>query len=105
MFGYVWAIEMNEGRELYLKTYSGVDKIDQLLKEWGCKMRTFRWWRAPEMHMKAIVGVMAYSIYEQCAQGGVDGDWKLDKYMSHPEFKRVLECQMCEHKASSAFAL
>ena len=39
----VWAIEMNEARELYLKTYSGVDKIDQLLKEWGCKIRTFRW--------------------------------------------------------------
>ena len=50
--------------------------------------------------MKAIVGVMAYSIYEQCAQGGVDGDWKLDKYMSHPEFKRVLERQMCEYKAA-----
>ena len=38
-----WAIEMNEGRELYLKTYSGVGKIDQLLKEWTCKMRTFCW--------------------------------------------------------------
>ena len=96
----VWAIEMNEGRALYLKTYSGVDKIDQLLKEWGCKIRTFRWWRAPEMHMKAIVGVMAYSIYEQCAQGGVDAAWKLDKYMSHMEFKRVLERQMCEYKAA-----
>ena len=29
----IWAIEMNEGQELYLKSYSGVDKIDQLLKE------------------------------------------------------------------------
>ena len=29
----VWAIEINEGRELYLKTYSGVDKNYQLLKE------------------------------------------------------------------------
>ena len=63
----IWAIEMDEGRELYLKTYSGVDKIDQLLKEWDRKMITFHWLRAPEMHMPAIEGAMAYSIYEQCA--------------------------------------
>ncbi len=31
----VWGIEMNESHEYYLKTYSTVDKIDQLLKEWG----------------------------------------------------------------------
>jgi len=30
----VWAIEMNEGREIYLKTYSAVDKVDQMLTEW-----------------------------------------------------------------------
>jgi hypothetical protein len=28
-----WAIEMNEPRETYLKTYSAVDKIDQTLLE------------------------------------------------------------------------
>jgi len=30
----VWAIEMNEGRKTYLKTYSAGDKVDQMLKEW-----------------------------------------------------------------------
>ena len=59
-----WAIEMNEGRGLYLKTYSGMGKIDQLLKEWTCKMRMFCWWRAPEMHMMIIGEVMAYSVFE-----------------------------------------
>ena len=28
-------IEMNEGREFYLKFYNGVDKMDQMLKYWG----------------------------------------------------------------------
>ena len=28
-----WAIEMNERREIYVKTYSAVDKVDQMLKE------------------------------------------------------------------------
>ena len=55
-----------------------MDKIDQLLEEWGFKMITFCWWRAPKMHMKVIGGVMVYSIYEQCAQGGVDSKWKMD---------------------------
>ena len=31
----IWEIETNKGRELYLQIYSGVEKIDQLLKEWG----------------------------------------------------------------------
>jgi len=30
----VCAIELNEGRGIYLKTYSAVDKVDQMLKEW-----------------------------------------------------------------------
>ena len=31
----VWGIEMNEGCELYLKLYGAVDKVDQMLKDWG----------------------------------------------------------------------
>ncbi len=29
-----WGIEMNEARETYLKNYSAVDKIDQMLLGW-----------------------------------------------------------------------
>ena len=50
--------------------------------------------------MKAIGGVMTYSIYEQCAQGEVDSKWKTNKYMDRPEFKRIRERQMCEYKAA-----
>ncbi len=32
-----WGIEMNEAREIYLKTYSAIDKIDQMLLGWDVK--------------------------------------------------------------------
>jgi hypothetical protein len=40
-------IEMNEARETYLKTYSAVDKINQILLEWEVKYRSRRWWNTP----------------------------------------------------------
>ena len=78
-----------------------MDKIDQLLKEWCIRYVTWRWWHAPANHGKAIAGVMAYALYEQCAQGGVHPDWKLDKYMTAPEFRRRLSRQMCEYRAAA----
>ena len=39
----VWAIEMNEGREIYLKIYSTVDKVDQMLKEWQLDYISWEW--------------------------------------------------------------
>ncbi len=37
-----WGIEMNEALERYLKNYSAVDKIDQMLLGWDL---TYRSWR------------------------------------------------------------
>jgi hypothetical protein len=34
---------MNEARETYLKTYSDVDKIDQMLLGWDIKYKSWRW--------------------------------------------------------------
>ncbi len=34
-----WGIEMNEARETYLKTYSAIDKIDQMLLGWDIKYK------------------------------------------------------------------
>ncbi len=62
-----WGIEMNEAREIYLKNYSAVDKIDQMLLGWDLTYRSWRWWHAPTRHAKAIAMSMAYSLYLQCA--------------------------------------
>ncbi len=58
-----WGIEMNEAQETYLKNYSAVDKIDQMLLHWDLSYRSWRWWHAPTRHAKAIAMSMAYSLY------------------------------------------
>ena len=80
-----WAIEMNEARETYLKTYSAVDKIDQMLLEWNLKYVTWKWWHAPLRHGKAIAMSMAYSLHKLCAEGDVDPEWKVP-VISGPKF-------------------
>ena len=51
---------MNEARETYLKMYSAIDKIDQMLLGWDVKYKSWRWWHAPMRHAKAIAMSMAY---------------------------------------------
>ena len=96
----VWAIEMNEARDLYLFLYGGVDKIDQMLKEWNTDYVTWRWWHAPMKHFKSITGVMAYQMYLDCASGELDADWKVDKPMSHVSFRQKLGEQLCKYTAA-----
>ncbi len=68
---------MNEAQETYLKNYSAVDKIDQMLLHLDLSYRSQRWWHAPTRHAKAIAMSMAYSLYLQCAEGTVDPEWKV----------------------------
>ncbi len=93
----VWAIEMNEARELYLKTYSAVDEIDQMLKEWGIFDQTLRWWHAPMRLGKAIALCMAYEIYKMCTEGVVDPGWKIEKPLSGPQFSSIVSKKMCSY--------
>jgi hypothetical protein len=72
-----WGIEMNDARETYLKNYSAVDKIDQILLGWDLTYRSWRWWHAPARHVKAIAMSMAYSLYLQCSEDTVDPEWKV----------------------------
>ena len=95
-----WGIEMNFGREMYLKTYSAVDKIDQMLLLWNIRYRSWKWWHAPTRHGKAIAMSMAYSLYLQCAEGGVDPDWKV-KPVSGPQFRQKMSLQMVQYKSSN----
>ncbi len=80
-----WGIEMNEAREMYLKNFSAVDKIDQMLLGWDFPYRSWRWWHAPTRHAKEIAMSMAYSLYLQCAEGTVDPEWKVTP-VSGPRF-------------------
>jgi hypothetical protein len=93
-----WAIEMNEPRDTYLKTYSAVDKIDQTLLNYDINYRSWKWWHAPMRHAKAIAMSMAYNLYLQCSEGGVDPDWEVKPVLS-TQFKQKLSLQMVQYKA------
>ena len=93
-----WGIEMCNARELYLKNYSAVDKIDQALINWRVTYRSWRWWHAPMRHGKAIAMSMAYQLYLQCAEGGVDPDWKVPP-LSGRLFKKKMSYQMVNYRA------
>ena len=94
-----WGIEMNESRELYLKLYGAVDKIDQMLKDWGIDYICWRWWQAPMKHGKALALCMSWQMYRDCASGEVDPDWKLDKPLTSPQFRLNMGEQMCKYRA------
>ncbi len=93
-----WAIEMNKARDTYLKTYSSVDKIDQTLLNYNINYSSWKWWHAPMRHAKAIAMSMAYNLYVQCCEGGVDPEWKM-KAVTSTRFKQELSLQMVQYKA------
>jgi hypothetical protein len=91
---------MNDARETYLKNYSAVDKIDQMLLGWDLTYRSWRWWHAPTRHAKVISMSMAYSLYLQCAGGTVDPEWKVTP-VSGPRFCQRMSLQMVQYKCSN----
>jgi len=91
---------MNEAHETYLKTYSAVDKIDQMLLEWDVTYKSWRWWHAPTRNAKAIAMSMAYSLYLHCAEGSVDPDWKVVAD-SGPRFQQKMSLQMVQYIVSN----
>ncbi len=92
-----WGNEMNEAQETYLKNYSAVDKIDQMLLGWELTYRSWRWWHAPTRHAKAIAMSMAYSLYLPCGKGTVDPEWKVTP-VSGPRFWQRMSLQMVQYK-------
>ena len=74
---------MKEARETYLKNYSAVDKIDQMLLGWDVTYKSWKWWHAPMRPGKAIALSMAYQLYLQCAEGGVNPEWKVTPMSGH----------------------
>ncbi len=90
---------MNEAQEMYLKNYSAVDKINQMLLGWDFTYRSWRWWHAPIRHAKAIAMSMAYSLYLQCAEGTVNPEWKGTPVLG-PRFWQKMSLQMVQYKCS-----
>ncbi len=60
---------MNEAHETYLKMYSVIDRIDQMLLGLDVKYKSWMWWPAPMRHAKAIAISMAYFFVPSVCRG------------------------------------
>jgi hypothetical protein len=92
-----WAIEMNEARELYLRTYGAVDRIDHLIK--NCKMtyRSWKYWHSAMIHGKRLAVTVAYDMYLECAEGMLEQDWKVRRPVDFHRFREKLAIQMLQY--------
>jgi hypothetical protein len=91
-----WGIEMNDARELYLKTYGIIDTLDKYIANANIGYRSWKYWHAAMNHAKAMGLAVAYDMYKECAEGGLDPEWKVDKPLSYHKFHDLLSRQMLQ---------
>jgi len=100
----LWGIEMNESRQLYLGSYSRIDSIDHLIKNTNMFYRSWKYWHSPMLHGKALTVVVAYDMYLECIEGGLDPLWKVNDErdrMDFHEFREKLSEQMLAYSPTS----
>ena len=88
-----WGIEMNESRELYLKTYGAVDRLDHLIHNCEMYYRSWKYWHSAMLHGKAMAVVVAYDIYLEVAAGILDRNLAVRPVDFH-RFREKLAIQM-----------
>ena len=69
-----WGIEMNDARELYLKTYCRIDRMDHLMVDTDMKSTCWKYWHAPMLHAKKMAIVVTHDMYLELAGGKFNPD-------------------------------
>ena len=80
--------------------YGGVDKLDQMLKDWVLRYFTWSWWHALLDHGQAIAYTQVWQIYRECASGLVDPRWKVDNSMTCQKFRQRLAEQQVKYRSA-----
>ncbi len=99
---FVWAVEQNQARDIYLNQYHGVDSLDHI-KNTGNKYITWKFWHSPYLHAMFMGIVACYDMYHECCSGDLDESWKVNETerMSYPEFPLKLSEQMLTYNPSN----
>ena len=92
-----WGIEMNEGRQLYLATYHGVDQTDHYAEICDMFYISWKYWHSPMILAFALVVITAYDFYKEVALGELDPEWKVEKPLSFFDFCIELSSQMLKY--------
>ena len=80
---------MNHARQLYLASYGVIDTIDQAIKSSRLFYCSWKYWHSSMLHGKAMVWAIAYSLYEECAEGMINLDWKVTDKVDFWTFRDV----------------
>ena len=59
---WLWGIEMNSARNLYLQSYYRINFMDHMIKNARLFYRSWKYWHSPMLHRKAMAVVVAYGI-------------------------------------------
>jgi hypothetical protein len=68
---------MNTSRELYLKKYGAIDKMDHMIENCDMHYGSWKYWHSAMLHAKSTSIVTAYDMYKECAEGDLDPSWKV----------------------------
>jgi hypothetical protein len=91
-----WGIEMNDARELYLKTYGIIDTLHKYILNANIGYRSWKYWHAAMNHAKVMGLAVAYDMYKECTEGNSDPTWKAAKPVSFHKFHDSLSQQMLQ---------
>ena len=92
-----WVIDMNKTRQLYLGTYSRIDSIDNLIKNFRMKYRCWKYWHSPMIHTTSLVVVVDYYMYLEAEEGELDQTQKDKNVVEFWKFCDILSNQMLKY--------
>ncbi len=90
------ATEQNEGREVYLSHYHGVDSIDHMINTTGNRFISWKYWPSLYLHAMSMGIIACYDMYLECCEGELDARWKVEEKdrMTFLQFQLKLSEQM-----------
>ena len=97
-----WVIEDNHARNLYLGTYSAVDRADHMIRNCQLKFRNEKWWINGALHFFGMFVVSAYHAYLECCEGELDPEWYVEPKdrLDFWYFRKKLSKQMITYHPS-----
>ena len=97
---WLWGIEMNSVRNIYLQSYYRIDCMDHMIKN-VLFYRSWNYWHSPMLQGEEMAVVLAYDMYLEVAEGKINNDWKMDEPMDLWRFREKLANSMLQYKPSA----
>ena len=88
---------MNDALIVYLATYFEIGLMDHLIKNCRVFYRSWKYWYSPMLHEKYLAIVVAYGIYKEYVEGGIDSEWEIEHPIDFWTFIDVLSKQILQY--------